>query len=184
MPPEFPPEPEAPPEPDLPPVPTARPSLSEPPILLATWFGSGYLPRLPGTWGSLAALPVAWPIHHYWGSIGLAAAALVVFAAGIWAANVYMLRSDGAHDPGPIVVDEVAGQWLTLLAAGGPDLLLYAAGFMLFRIFDILKPWPCSLVDRKVVGGFGVMLDDVLAAVYAGAALYGVRELAIWGMQT
>lgn len=159
-----------------------RPSLRQPAILLATWFGSGYLPRMPGTWGSLAALPVAWPIHAAWGLPGLAVAAVLVFAAGVWASSAYMARSGGGHDPGAIVVDEVAGMWLTLLAAGGgPEPLPYLAAFVLFRIFDVAKPWPVSLADRRIGGGLGVMLDDVLAAGYAAAALYALRLLTSQG---
>ena len=128
---------------------------------------------MPGTWGSLAALPVAWVIHHQTGSLGLAAAALAIAAVGVWCSSVY-IRQSGDEDPGPVVIDEVAGQWLTLVVAP-PDILYYAIGFALFRLFDIVKPWPVSWADRKVKGGLGVMLDDILAAVYAGAVLYGIR---------
>lgn len=155
--------------------PAIRPPLREPAILLATWFGSGYLPKMPGTWGSLAALPFAWAIQAAWGDVALAVAAVLVFVVGVWASNVYMARSGGGHDPGAIVIDEVAGQWLTLLAAGAVGPLTYAAGFVLFRLFDVVKPWPISVADRRIEGGLGVMLDDVLAAVYAAAALYLVR---------
>jgi len=155
--------------------PAARPPLREPAILLATWFGSGYLPKMPGTWGSLAALPFAWAIQAAWGTPALAVAAVLAFVVGVWASNVYMARAGGDHDPGAVVIDEVAGQWLTLLAAGAVAPLPYAAGFVLFRLFDVLKPWPVSLADRRVGGGLGVMLDDVLAAVYAAAGLLLVR---------
>lgn len=138
--------------------------------LLATWFGSGLLPKAPGTWGSLAALPFAWAIHHLAGPAGLALAAGAVFVLGVWAGGAYAAR-DGRADPGPVVIDEVAGQWLTLLPVA-PDPLLYTAGFVLFRVADIAKPWPVSWADRRIGGGLGIMLDDVLAAVYAGAALF------------
>ena len=143
--------------------------LRHPAALLATWFGVGLLPKAPGTWGSLAALPFAWVIAMLAGAPGLLLAALLVFLLGCWAAGT-VARAGDVQDPGAIVIDEVAGQWL-VLAAAPRDLLAYAAGFILFRIADIAKPWPASWADRKVHGGFGIMLDDVLAALYAGAAL-------------
>ena len=147
-----------------------NPGLNHPGVLLATWFGSGYLPKAPGTWGSLAALPCAWGIMTYGGPWGLFVASALVFVIGIWAANNYMFLS-GAHDPGPVVIDEVVGQWLTLMLVPA-DLTLYAIGFVLFRLADIFKPWPACWADKKVSGGFGVMLDDVLAAFYSGGMLY------------
>ena len=74
-----------------------------------------------------------------------------------------------------MVIDEVAGQWLVLVVVP-PDLVLYAAGFVLFRIADIVKPWPASWIDRTVKGGLGVMLDDTAAALYAGVALYAISR--------
>jgi len=148
----------------------ANPSLSQPSVLLATWFGAGYLPKAPGTWGSLAALPFAWLIMTYSGPWMLLGATCGVFLVGIWAANGYMKRS-GNHDPGPVVIDEVAGQWMTLILVP-VDLSYYVLGFVLFRLADIFKPWPASWADKKVDGGIGVMLDDILAAFYSGGILY------------
>ncbi len=155
----------------------ANPSLKNLGVLLATWFGSGYLPKAPGTWGSLAALPPAWLISHYFGLWGILFASLLVFLIGVWASNVYM-RLSNSHDPGPVVIDEVAGQWLTL-ALVPPEWLYYGIGFVLFRFADIFKPWPASWADQHVGGGLGVMLDDVLAAIYAGGALYAMYY---WGV--
>jgi phosphatidylglycerophosphatase A len=146
------------------------PSLRRPSVLLATWFGAGLLPRAPGTWGSLAALPCAWLIDATAGRLALAVATAAVFALGCWAAQRYIEMS-GVKDPGQVVIDEVAGQWLVLLAAPR-GLLYYAAGFLLFRLLDITKPWPASWADRDVPGGFGVMLDDILAAAYGFVGLY------------
>ena len=120
---------------------------------------------MPGTWGSLAALPCAWAIRSLFGVAGLAIAAAIVFAVGCWAAGA-LAKASGVKDPGAIVIDEVAAQWVVLLPAP-LDPLSYAAALLLFRIFDIWKPWPVSLADRRVAGGLGVMLDDLLAAVYA-----------------
>jgi phosphatidylglycerophosphatase A len=147
----------------------------DPAVLLATWFGSGLLPFAPGTWGSLAALPFAWALHMSLGWSGLALAAIAAFVVGIWAANGYVVRLGGA-DPGPVVIDEVAGQWLTLVPAAylaplAPDLLTYGVAFVLFRIADIFKPWPASWADKKLHGGLGIMLDDIFAALYAGLGL-------------
>lgn len=143
--------------------------------LLVTWFGSGWLPWAPGSWGSLAALPFAWIIVKEGGPGLLALAALAVFALGCWASDI-ALRETQSKDPGWIVIDEVAGQWLTLLAAPA-SLLGYAAGFVLFRFFDIWKPWPVAWADRRLEGGFGVMADDMLAAVYAALVLLAGRYL-------
>jgi phosphatidylglycerophosphatase A len=133
--------------------------------VLGTWFGSGLLPGMPGTWGSLAALPCAWVIRSLWGVAGLASAAALVFGAGCWAAAT-LAKTSGVKDPGAIVIDEVAAQWLVLVPAP-LDPLSYAAAFLLFRVFDIWKPWPVGWADRQVHGGLGIMLDDLLAAVYA-----------------
>lgn len=148
-----------------------------PAFLLSTWFGAGLLPKAPGTWGSAAALPFAWVMAWYGGPWVLLAAAVLMFAIGVWAAEIYGRRS-GIKDAGPIVIDEVAGQWLTL-APFAPDPRTWLAGFLLFRIADIVKPWPASWADRSVAGGLGVMLDDVFAGLYAVAALYALHW-ALW----
>ena len=141
-----------------------------PAVLIATVGGVGLLPRAPGTWGSLAALPAAWLIHAGFGAAGLALAALAAFLAGWWAASVYAPAS-ADHDPASIVIDEVAGQWLVLVAASS-DPAFYAAGFVLFRVLDIVKPWPANWADRALGGGLGVMLDDIVAGVYGAIVLY------------
>lgn len=143
-----------------------------PAFFLATWFGSGLLPKVPGTWGSAAALPFAWIIAWYWGPWALLSAAVIAFTVGIWAADVYG-RHSGIKDARPIVIDEVAGQWLTL-APFAPDAATYLAGFVLFRLADVAKPWPANWADRALDGGLGVMLDDVFAGAYAALALYAL----------
>ena len=146
----------------------AKPSL--PALWLATWFGAGLLPGAPGTWGSLAALPFAWGLVWAGGPWLLLAAAALVFALGLWAADRYM-QAVGVHDPGAVVIDEIAGQWLTLCVAPLSP-LAYLLGFVCFRITDLLKPWPAGWLDRRVGGAFGVMIDDVPAALYAGLLLW------------
>jgi phosphatidylglycerophosphatase A len=147
----------------------------DPAFLLATWFGIGYAPVAPGTWGSLAALPFAWGIAAWAGSWALVPAAALLFAAGC-VASTRVIAAGRQSDPQIIVIDEVVGQFLTL-AVTPPDPLGYALGFLLFRAADILKPWPASWADRSVKGGLGVMLDDVLAALYAAAVLWGILYL-------
>ncbi len=151
--------------------------LHHPAALIGTWFGAGRLPMMPGTWGSVAALPFAWGFHSVWGAKGLLIAAAVVFAAGLWASWV-MARNLGEPDPGEIVVDEVVGMWITL-AFVPPSFMLYAIGFALFRVFDIFKPWPVSWAERELAGALGVMADDVVAGGYA---LAGITILMAFGV--
>jgi phosphatidylglycerophosphatase A len=140
-----------------------------PAVLIATWFGAGRLPLAPGTWGSLTALPFAWIIAWLFGPRLLLLAAVVLFPIGWWAAG-RIVRASGREDPGSVVVDEVVGQWLTLVVTPR-DLTAYVAGFLLFRLFDIVKPWPARWIDRKLGGGFGIMADDIVAGFYAATAL-------------
>lgn len=137
---------------------------------LATWFGTGLLPKAPGTWGSLAALPPGLLLLWAGGPALLVAAIILVSVAGVWAGERYA-ETLGQEDPGAVVIDEVAGQWLALLpcAALGPVEIVLA--FLLFRAADILKPWPASWADRNIPGGLGIMADDWVAGVYAALAL-------------
>ena len=167
------------------PPPYERPGLEDPAILLATWFGAGYLPKAPGTWGSLGALPFAWVLVKIGGLYTLGVATALIFLVGLWASKVYMDKT-GAHDPGAIVIDEVVGMWIVLLAAP-LDPVAYAIGFVLFRVFDVFKPWPISWADRSIGGAFGVMIDDVMAGlaglvVLALIAFYGEAYLTGGGL--
>lgn len=139
-------------------------------FLLATWFYAGKSPKAPGTAGSLAALPFAWVMMTYANVWVLPCAALVLYFIGVWCAGVVMDELK-VHDPGMIVVDEVVGQWLTVCVAP-PSFASLAAGFVLFRLFDITKPFPIGYVDKNVKGGTGVMLDDVLAGLVGAVCLY------------
>lgn len=136
--------------------------------IILSWFWTGFAPKAPGTLGSAAALPFAWLIAVYFGPLGLLLAAAAVFFLG-WA--VAARSSEARQDPGWVVIDEVAGQWLTLVIVP-PDLILYAFGFFAFRFFDIFKPWPVRTLERSIKGGLGVMIDDIAAAVYAGSLTY------------
>lgn len=149
-----------------------------PSTLLATWFGVGLVPIAPGTFGSLAALPLGLVIVGLFGWVGLAVASVVLYLIGILVVGRYMART-GRSDPKEVVIDEVAGQLLPLLAAP-VEFLPWLTAFVLFRIFDILKPWPCSYFDRKHHGGFGVMTDDIAAGAYALFFMLALNALGVW----
>jgi phosphatidylglycerophosphatase A len=134
--------------------------------LIATVFGVGYAPYAPGTIASLVALPLAW----FAGVNLLPVLALALLLIG-WGAADSVVRHHRIQDPTYVVIDEVAGQCLALLAAPR-DFAAYAIGFVAFRATDILKPWPASWADRRLTGGFGVMADDFIAAIYAGLIVY------------
>lgn len=142
---------------------------------IATWFGSGNAPIAPGTMGSLAALPIGYVIHAAYGSGVLVVMALLTFIIGVWVTDIYMEIHKRTDDPKEVVIDEVSGQWL-LLAVMPLNIQGYVLGFLLFRFFDILKPWPISWADQHVKGGFGVMIDDTMAAMM-GIALYFIIGL-------
>lgn len=147
--------------------------LRDPVVLLATGFGSGLIRPAPGTWGTLAAVPLALGLLHLspWVAAGLI---LLAALAGI-AICGHAGRRIGVADHGGIVWDEFVGYWIAVvpLARGWHDLL---AGFVLFRLFDIAKPWPVSWADRSLPGGLGVMADDLIAGCYAALGLLIFRE--------
>lgn len=139
-------------------------------MLVATVLGIGYAPIAPGTWGTAAAVPLVWVSAGLpqWGYLALC---LVVTGIAIAAAGAAD-RAFGVHDSGRIVVDEVAGYFWTMLpAADRADWATLVAGFLLFRVADIVKPPPARAIDRRMAGGTGVVLDDVVAGWWAAAAL-------------
>jgi phosphatidylglycerophosphatase A len=154
-------------------IPTSvKPNLRNPIHLLAFGLGSGCAPKAPGTFGTLAAIPFWWlflqdvPLIPY----------LCVLIAG-FAFGVYLCEQTskdlGVHDHGGIVWDEWIGLWITYLALpAGIEWIII--GFALFRFFDILKPWPIKWLDEKVHGGFGIMIDDVLAGIFALGCVQGL----------
>ena len=148
-----------------------RAVLSHPAGWIAAGFGSGLSPFASGTAGSAAALLPWFALRELslpWYLLVL----LLAFAIGVWASNVVVQRLQ-ISDPGVIVWDEFVGQWITLvpLLIWPQHWLWIGVAFVLFRVFDVLKPWPVSWADRRIEGGLGVMLDDVLAGVYAALAL-------------
>lgn len=141
--------------------------------LISTWFYTGLFPKAPGTFGSLATLPAVWVLAWLGGWPAVLVFAAAVSAIGVWAADGYA-KELGREDPGCIVIDETAGQALTLLAAG-TNLWLYLIGFGLFRLLDISKPGPIGWADRKIHGGLGIMADDIIAGLIGGAILAAIR---------
>ena len=143
------------------------------PLAVATVAGTGYAPVAPGTFGSAAGLAV-WYILPSSPLVHLAAIA-IVFAAGAWSGSIAE-RHFHTTDPGPVVVDEVLGMLVTLFLnpVGWHGALL---GFLLFRLFDIVKPYPARRLE-KLHGGMGIMADDAMAAVYANLALRAALALA------
>lgn len=156
--------------------------------LIATFFYAGHLRPAPGTWGSLAALPAGWALYVLTGPWGLVIGVILSYVLGHWATTVETRGKDN-HDPSEIVIDEVCGQWIALLplafGAARQDVSILAlwpgwiAAFALFRLFDITKWGPVGWADR-MHGPTGVMLDDVIAGIFAAfgvgllAALYHV----------
>jgi phosphatidylglycerophosphatase A len=143
---------------------------------IATLGPLGRLPFAPGTWGSLgAALAAPWLFLPFPPLLRLMIL-LLVFTVGTWAAN-RMESFLKRKDPGCVVVDELCGQWLTFLPFAWLDYRQLLAGFLLFRVFDILKPWPVRMAENRIPGGLGVMVDDCVAALYAALALWAVVSL-------
>lgn len=138
---------------------------------LAFGLGSGASPRAPGTVGTLAAMPLWYLLAQTPLAVYLLLV-LVAFVIGIWLCG-RTSREIGVDDHSGIVWDEFVGYWITMIALP-VDWSWALAGFVLFRLFDILKPWPIGPVDRQLRGGLGIMLDDVLAGIMAAAVLWGV----------
>lgn len=146
--------------------------LSNPVHFLALGFGSGLLKPAPGTWGTLAAVPVYLALINFYPSGLLAWSLMLLFGFII---GVYLCGKTatdvGVHDHGAIVWDEIIGFLITMTLIS-PSWQNIVLGFALFRVFDIVKPWPIKLLDKHVHGGFGIMIDDVLAGVFAWVLLY------------
>lgn len=150
-----------------------RHHLKSPSCFLAIGFGSGLAPKAPGTFGTLVAVPIflllsPLPLWAY------LAVTTLIFLIGIPICGRCSARL-GVHDHSGIVWDEIAGFLITMAAVPAEPAWI-AAGFLLFRLFDILKPWPIRWLDRRVSGGFGIMVDDLLAGLFALIVI----QLALW----
>lgn len=146
-------------------------------LALATWWGCGYSPLAPGTVGSLGAIVVAGVVVRVlgWPPVWLAVAAAALFLPAVWASEA-ACREWQTKDPQRVVVDEVVGQWLTLAATPGLEWRSWLAAFVLFRLFDIVKPVPVRTAER-LPGGWGVVADDLVAGVYGAVVLALLRWL-------
>lgn len=141
--------------------------------VLALWFGCGRAPFAPGTAGTLGAIPLYLLLRPY-GVLAVLVAAVVVTAVGVWAAGRVAERT-GLTDPQTVVIDEVAGVLVTWLAAPASTTGL-VVGFVLFRLFDQLKPWPAGWAEKRLPGGWGIVFDDVFAGVWGAVALLAARH--------
>jgi phosphatidylglycerophosphatase A len=145
------------------------PDMRNPVHLLAFGFGAGLIPKAPGTFGALVAIPIYLLLQPLW-LVYYALIVLLTFLAGIW---ICQRTADdlGVHDYGGIVWDEIVG-YLFGMAFAPPGWIWIVIGFLLFRLFDILKPWPIRWIDQTVEGGLGIMLDDILAGVFTAVVIF------------
>ena len=156
--------------------PSFKQLLRSPTLLLAFGFGSGLSPKAPGTIGTLAAIPLWWLLAQ----LPLSSYLIIVFISAI--VGIYICgaaaKTLGVHDHGGIVWDEFVGFWIAMAAlpVTWTSLIL---GFVLFRFFDILKLWPISWLDKKVSGGFGIMIDDIAAGIASALVLILLKALYI-----
>ena len=146
------------------------PNLKKPSHLFATWFGVGLIRPAPGTWGSLAALLLWYFAEFLHSSIYIILPIFILFS---WLICSQASQDSDAKDHSAIVIDEVAGM-LVALSFVNHEVIIYLWTFLLFRLFDIWKPWPISLADKNVEGGLGILLDDLIAGLFAGGIIYAI----------
>ena len=152
----------------------ARTVLSSPIHFLAFGFGAGLSPKAPGTVGTIIAVPFYLVLAHT--SVWIYAGILAIsFAIGIWLCG-RSAENLGVHDHGGIVWDEFVGYWITMFMAPA-GWMWVILGFLLFRLLDILKPWPINFIDKHVKGGLGIMLDDVVAGIMSALCIQALFVL-------
>ncbi len=144
-------------------------------FFISTLCYAGYFPKAPGTFGSLVSLPVIFVINYNFGFLGLFLVTTIVFIISIFAVKKVLYYTE--HDPSFVVIDEFIGQAVTFLLIAdklkfSKSIIPYIVGFVLFRLFDITKPFPVSYADKKMKTAFGVILDDIFAGIYATIILY------------
>ena len=149
------------------------PNLKKPSHLFATWFGIGLLRPAPGTWGSFAALLI-WYFTEFLHPT--AHVILPIFILFSWLVCSQATKDSDSKDHSAIVIDEVAGMLVTLSFVSH-GITTYLCAFLLFRLFDIWKPWPISWIDQNIQGGLGILLDDLIAGFFAGGIIYGILIL-------
>jgi phosphatidylglycerophosphatase A len=156
-------------------APTFRALFKYPVLFLGFGLGSGLLPKGPGTWGTLVGMLMFLPLAVFaplWG--------WAVTVVGLLAGSYVCGRSAelvGVHDHGGIVWDEFVAIWLVLLCLPEQTPFYWFLAFILFRVFDIFKPYPIQKIDEKVSGGFGIMLDDIIAALYSIGIIWGISSV-------
>jgi phosphatidylglycerophosphatase A len=146
------------------------PNLHKPSHIFATWFGIGLLKPAPGTWGSLAGLLIWYFADSLHSSILIILPIFILFS---WLVCSQASRDSHSKDHSAIVIDEVAGM-LVALSFVAHEIMAYLGAFVLFRLFDIWKPWPISWADKNIKGGFGILLDDLIAGLFAGGIIYAL----------
>ncbi len=156
----------------------AKLQLSNPIHLLATGFGSGLAPLIPGTIGTIAAIPFYWLMVNI--SVWFLILAIIVGTVlGIYLCD-RASKDMGVHDHGSIVWDEFIGFWITMAIYPSLSWQAILAGFVIFRMFDMLKPWPISWFDTRIHGGLGIMLDDIIAGIMASLCLWAGHHYLAW----
>lgn len=156
-----------------------QPGFGHPAIWLSTWFGIGYIPLIGHLIASITALPIAWGLLWLGGSYGggiLFVATTVLFWTSLWAVATYW-RAVPHIAPRRVAVDNVVGQWLPLIFVRPEIMWQFAVAFVLFRVMEGLKPWPANWASEQLPGGWGQMLDDFFAGVYAAACMYVIVHL-------
>lgn len=156
--------------------PKQRIKLTNPIHLLAVGFGSGLAPKMPGTFGSAAAI-LPWLLFANIPDLYYGLLLIITTVLGIYFCDK-TARDMGVHDHGSIVWDEFVGMWITLWLIPAFTWYWILAAFLLFRLFDIWKPYPISWFDKQVDGGVGIMVDDIWAGIYAAFCLWGLGEIA------
>lgn len=154
-------------------------TLTQPVHFLAFGFGAGVSPYAPGTAGTLIAIPVLYLMHFLSMPLYLLLT-IVLFVAGIWICGTSARRL-GVHDHPGIVFDEIVG-YLVTMAAVPFHWFWIVTGFLLFRLFDIWKPWPIGFIDKRLKGGLGIMLDDIQAGIYAWMVIQLIIFSGIWNL--
>lgn len=137
-------------------------------LLLSSWFGLGRLPLAPGTWGTLGAVPLVL-IISYFGPVPAVISLAVIIPLAVWISGISQ-KLIGKDDPPEVVIDEVAGYFIAVFLLPF-SWWSFIPGFILFRIFDILKPFPIRMIHKKVKGGIGICLDDIVAGIYANVCI-------------
>ncbi len=155
---------------------TADPKINRFALIVAEFFYSGRIPFAPGTMGTLASLAIWIPaVYFQWPLLVVGALLIALFAVGTWAAG-HAIAYYKKCDPPQVVIDEVVGQGLVFLVVD-PRPLQVILAFLLFRFFDITKPWPIKQFERRFKDRFGIMIDDVVAGIFAAIALFAIKAL-------